>query len=122
MSVPRWILRLYNRVSPHKWRPNNPDDMISSTSFFYDELRRALAEQAFGIARYDVAGQSTPLAATASVTLLEGITITVTLDVRGYQVDSGQVFESIEGLLQFVSPMFEQMRTNALFAKLRRLQ
>ncbi|KIJ64631.1 hypothetical protein HYDPIDRAFT_28567 [Hydnomerulius pinastri MD-312] len=95
---------------------------MAASSFYYDELRRALSEQSFGLARYDVARQFTPHEASACVTLLEGTTLRVSLNARGYQVDSGQIFESIEDLLQSISAMYEQKRRDTLFAKLQGLQ
>ncbi|KAG2354524.1 hypothetical protein BDR07DRAFT_1429214 [Suillus spraguei] len=85
------------------------------------ELSKALSEQAFGLARFDVYGGSSPHEATASVTLLEGRTILITLTARGYQLDENQIFESIEGLLQAVSTAYEGKRREALFSRLRSL-
>ncbi|KIK95163.1 hypothetical protein PAXRUDRAFT_827280 [Paxillus rubicundulus Ve08.2h10] len=124
MSVPHWMSRLYNRVSKG-WRPNfqATDNMTSSSSsFYYNELRRALSEQSFGLTRYDVARQYTAHEASAFVTLLEGTTLKVSLNARGYRFDGGQTLESIEGLLQSVSPMYLQKRRDTLFAKLQDLQ
>ncbi|KAG1872435.1 hypothetical protein DFJ58DRAFT_652178 [Suillus subalutaceus] len=95
-----------------------------SSSFYHTELSRALSEQAFGLSRFDVYGGSSPHEATASVTLLEGRTIRITLTARGYQVrilDGDQIFESIEGLLQAVSAAYEGKRREALFSRLRSL-
>ncbi|KAG2112222.1 uncharacterized protein F5147DRAFT_572555 [Suillus discolor] len=97
-----------------------------STSFYHTELSKALSEQAFGLARFDICRSSSPHEATASVTLLEGRTIRITLTARGYQVrtastDEDQIFESIEGLLQAVSPAYEGRRREALFSRLRSL-
>ncbi|KAG1822842.1 uncharacterized protein BJ212DRAFT_1255734, partial [Suillus subaureus] len=96
---------------------------IMSPSFYHTELSRALSEQAFGLTRFDVYGGSSPHEATASVTLLEGRTIRITLTARGYQVriaclDGDQIFESIEGLLQAVSAAYEGRRREALFSRL----
>ncbi|OJA17191.1 hypothetical protein AZE42_00176 [Rhizopogon vesiculosus] len=91
-----------------------------SPSFYYTELNQALSEQAFGLGRFDVCS-STPHEATASVTLLEGRTIRIVLSARGYQLDGGQIFESIESLLQAVSAAYEERRREALFSRLRDL-
>ncbi|KAH7912554.1 hypothetical protein BJ138DRAFT_1004220 [Hygrophoropsis aurantiaca] len=94
----------------------------SPSSFFYSELRRALSEQSFGIARFDVSRPSTPHEAIASVTLLEGSVIKISLTARGYQLDGGQVFESIEGLLQSISILYDRKRRDTLFSKLESLR
>ncbi|KAI5983488.1 hypothetical protein EDD15DRAFT_2178958 [Pisolithus albus] len=95
-------------------------------SFYHNELRRALSEQTFGIARYEVATPVSPHEATAAVTVLEGPCISVTLTGRGYHVGAdlsdGQTFEAIEDLLMSVSPKYAQQRSDALFSKLRGLQ
>ncbi|KAF9241201.1 hypothetical protein BU15DRAFT_45291 [Melanogaster broomeanus] len=94
----------------------------SPSSFYYNELRRALSEQSFGLTRYEVTRQDTPHEATAFVTLLEGTALRVSLNTRGYQIDGGQIYESIDELLQSVSPMFMQKRKDVLLAKLQSLQ
>ncbi|KAI6039303.1 hypothetical protein EDC04DRAFT_2895391 [Pisolithus marmoratus] len=91
-------------------------------SFFHNELRRALSEQTFGIARYEVAAPVSPHEATASVTVLEGPCVSVTLTGRGYHLSNGQTFEAIEDLLTSVSPRYAQARSDALFTKLQALQ
>ncbi|KAL4063303.1 hypothetical protein V8B97DRAFT_1876926 [Scleroderma yunnanense] len=96
--------------------------MSSSSGFYYNELRRALSEQSFGIARFEVATPVTPLEATASVTMLEGPCASVTLTARGYHLNTGQIFESIEDLLLSVSPKYAQKRSDVLFSKLQALQ
>ena len=65
-------------------------DLLSS--FYSDELTRALKEAAFGVHSYDVlppmavqdASQNSQ--AVARVTLLEGMTIYLRLSIAGYQV------------------------------------
>ncbi|KAG6332812.1 hypothetical protein ID866_6276 [Astraeus odoratus] len=96
--------------------------MSSSSNFFYNELQRALSEQSFGIARYEVAKPISPHEATASVTMLEGPCVSITLNARGYHVNSDQIFESIEDLLMSLSPKYTQKKSDALFAKLQGLQ
>jgi hypothetical protein len=84
------MTRLYNRISPQEWRRNLQDtaNMASpSSSFYYNELSHSLSEQSFGLSRYEVARQYSPHEATAVVTLLEGTTIGVSLNMRGYQVN-----------------------------------
>ncbi|KAF8442958.1 hypothetical protein L210DRAFT_862160 [Boletus edulis BED1] len=94
----------------------------SSSSFYHDELSRVLSEQSFGLTRYEVAGQSSAHEATAAVTLLEGTNINVSLNIRGYQLDDGQTHESIEELLQSISPKYVQKRQELIIAKLQSLQ
>ncbi|KIM61977.1 hypothetical protein SCLCIDRAFT_99556, partial [Scleroderma citrinum Foug A] len=94
--------------------------------FYYNELRRALSEQTFGIARYEVATPVSPHEATASVTILEGPCAAVTLTSRGYHVSTshlsnGQIFETIEDLLMTVSPKYAEKRSDVLFSKLQAL-
>ncbi|KAI9573632.1 hypothetical protein HD554DRAFT_2167201 [Boletus coccyginus] len=97
--------------------------MTSPTpSFYHNELSRALSEQSFGLTRYDVARQHSPHEATAVVTLLEGTNIRVSLNMRGYQLDGEQTHESIEELLQSVSPMYVRKREDAIITRLQRLQ
>jgi hypothetical protein len=55
------------------------------SSFFGDELLRSLAEQSFGIKSF-CTHAATQLQATASVTLLEGHNIDITLTIQGYSV------------------------------------
>lgn len=122
MSVPPWFSKLYNAgIHQYTWKLTFKLPKIMSTSFYHTELSRALSEQAFGLARFDVYGGSSPHEATASVTLLEGKTIRITLTARGYQLDGDQIFESIEGLLQAVSAAYEGRRREALFSRLRSL-
>ncbi|KAG9315818.1 hypothetical protein JVU11DRAFT_3467 [Chiua virens] len=126
MSVPCWMMRLYNRLSSRaEWRRKHLQhtaDMDSPTSsFYYNELNRALSEQSFGLTRYEVAKQCSPHEATAAVTLLEGTNIKVSLNTRGYQLDGGQTYESIEGLLQSISSMYGQKRDETIIARLQGL-
>jgi len=93
-----------------------------SSSFYYNELSHSLSEQSFGLSRYEVARQYSPHEATAVVTLLEGTTIGVSLNMRGYQLDGGQTHESIEELLQSVSPTYARKREDMIIARLQGLQ
>lgn len=124
--------------------------MDSDPSTFYSsELRRALREQSFGIAGYAVSGSMNSLEATASITLLEGRVVNVALSSRGYYVSTPSVdlvllsltnaprqlcgsprssgpprtqcYESIEGLLQSVSGLYEKRRQEVLVGRLERL-
>jgi len=89
MIAPPWFSNLYNAgIHQYTWKLTFKLKLskIMSPSFYQTELSKALSEQAFGLARFDVCGGSSPHEATASVTLLEGRTIRITLTVRGYQV------------------------------------
>jgi len=57
----------------------------SLSSFYGDELLRALTEQSFGIKIFSILA-TTQLQATASVTLLEGRQLDIKLAMRGYSV------------------------------------
>jgi hypothetical protein len=57
----------------------------STTSFYRDELERALGEQRFGLQTYKVIS-STPRQSSATVVTLEGISLTITLNTQGYSV------------------------------------
>jgi len=57
------------------------------STFFADELQRALKEQSFGIASSYCTASTSLLQATAVITLLEGSAITVGLTARGYHVN-----------------------------------
>jgi len=94
MTTPscQWFSKLYNRSPPVTWIPRSPN--IMSSSFYHTELNKALSEQAFGIARFDIQSSSSH-EATASVALLEGKTIRITLNARGYQVRVAHVCMSL---------------------------
>lgn len=66
------------------------------SSFFGDELLRALTEESFGIKAFSTIA-TTQLQATASVTLLEGQTIHIKLETRGYSVRLASLSAKIEG-------------------------
>lgn len=86
MSAPPFS-KLFNAgIHQYTWKLTFKLPKIMSTSFYHTELTRALSEQAFGLVRFDVYGGSSPHEATASVSLLEGKTIRITLTARGYQV------------------------------------
>ncbi|KAI0669263.1 hypothetical protein C8Q78DRAFT_1042559 [Trametes maxima] len=102
------------------------------SAFVREELERALAEQSFGISGFEVTSSS-PLKAAARVDLLEGDSVLISLTSRGFQLhspseapmdpdhDSEAVFETIEQLLQTVSPAYESAKRNALLARLESL-
>ncbi|KAJ3993191.1 hypothetical protein F5050DRAFT_1578141 [Lentinula boryana] len=88
---------------------------MSPSEFYIKELQRALSEQALFIRAFSVTSSSS-LQAIVSVTLLEGNNVTVILTNQGYHADqSGATpFETIEDLLQSVSPLYAQKRQLAL--------
>jgi hypothetical protein len=55
-------------------------------SFFSSELERALEEQSFGIAGFELVRSTSSLESSAFVTLLEGDVVNISLSARGYQV------------------------------------
>jgi hypothetical protein len=55
-------------------------------SFFSSELEKALEEQSFGIAGFQLLQSSNSLESSALVTLLEGIIVNISVSSRGYQV------------------------------------
>ena len=117
--------------------------MESPSAFYARELGKALGEQSFGIHNFQTTEDSS-LQCSASVTLLEGNTIQVTLKNSGYSVsvlwflmwsltpyhpnqienserETQQTHESIESLLSSASPLFEQKRQEELIKALERL-
>ncbi|KAI0771207.1 GSKIP domain-containing protein [Trametes elegans] len=112
---------------------STPSQQQSAPSAFVrEELERALAEQSFGIVSFEITSSSS-MKATARVVLLEGEPVLVSLTSRGFQLnspseapmdpdlDSETVYETLEQLLQTVSPQYESARRNALLAKLESL-
>lgn len=101
MSVPCWMTRLYNRISPNdsgcRRRNLQPtaDMTSSSSSFYHNELSCALSEQSFGLTRYEITRQYSAHEATAVVTLLEGTNIRVYLYIRGYRVNISSVCDVV---------------------------
>ncbi|KAI0373710.1 hypothetical protein BV20DRAFT_1049653 [Pilatotrama ljubarskyi] len=110
----------------------SPPQQSEPAAFAREELARALAEQSFGISSYELVSSS-PLKAAARVVLLEGDAIVVSLTSRGFQLhspteapmdpdhDSERVFETIEQLLETVSPQYESARRSALLSRLESL-
>lgn len=72
-------------LAPHSATHVQPHEEIMD-SFFYSELERALNEQSFGIAAFQLARPTTSLEASSYVTLLEGNVVHISLSARGYQV------------------------------------
>lgn len=83
------LARIYNYCRLDHDSPNHSQQntMGSSTpsTFCYDELRRALSEQSFGIQSYTMTA-ATPQSASATVFLLEGQRVVISLENRGYFV------------------------------------
>ncbi|KAJ3550853.1 hypothetical protein NMY22_g170 [Coprinellus aureogranulatus] len=109
----------------------------SPATFFRDELDRALKEQSFGIQSYKLTG-STPRQSSASVVTLEGLALAIILTTQGYSVDvkrsdafqylrccssqgQPQVYETLEGLLQEISPLYARKAQERLIDALRGL-
>ncbi|KAF7299563.1 hypothetical protein HMN09_00961500 [Mycena chlorophos] len=92
------------------------------SGFCGEELRNALTEEAAAIHSFQMT-TAEQLRATASVTLLEGRTVSVCLTMSGYSIvdEDGPVFESIEQLLRSASKMYERQRQEALMAALANL-
>ncbi|KAJ4481996.1 hypothetical protein J3R30DRAFT_2110905 [Lentinula aciculospora] len=88
---------------------------MNPSEFYIKELQSVLSEQALLIRTFSM-DNSSSLQATASVTLLEGDIITITLTNRGYHSHQakGIIFESIENLLQSVSPLYARKRHSVL--------
>lgn len=116
-----------------------------SSSFFGQELHRALREQGPAVHSFKIVNAG-PLSGTARVKTLEGHTIEVLLTQQGYKVEHPypfplsprfltlvakvdckpnegltQAFETIEDLLHSLSPLYAQRRSEALFEALKRL-
>jgi len=100
-------------------------------NFDSDELERALREQSFGIAGFELLRSTSSLESSALVTLLEGDVVNISLSARGYQLikspsvpsspQTENIYEAIETLLQSISPLYEWKRRENLVAQLERL-
>ncbi|KAF9781598.1 hypothetical protein BJ322DRAFT_1010554, partial [Thelephora terrestris] len=91
-----------------------------SSAHFAFELASALKENSFGLKEYQVTRES-QLESTATVVLLEGHTITVSLSPRGFEVldkETRAVHESLEQLLDSQSPAYRLASQQALFSRL----
>ncbi|KAF8627406.1 hypothetical protein AX17_006221 [Amanita inopinata Kibby_2008] len=101
----------------------------TASSFYARELENALREQSFGIRGFTMTTASS-LQSSASVTLLEGRIIHITLGYGGYSIESNgyeqksqsKAHETIEDLLGSISPLFQQKRQEALIRELERLR
>jgi len=96
------------------------------TTFTLTELDQALKEQSFGISSY-VIDSVTELEAIASIVLLEGNEISVSLTPNGFTIrknsdtnetNIGRTFEEIEVILNVVSPKYGAARHQEIVAKL----
>lgn len=118
-----------------------PSDASGPSVNFVSELSSALEENSFGFREYQIV-QETQLESIATVALLEGHTITVSLSPRGFKVGSlivdiclklisarnGQnqvsneetevIHETLEQLLDSQSPAYRLASQQALFSRL----
>jgi len=94
------------------------------SSFYRNELSRALQEQQDAIASYRLLASSST-SATAEVELLEKRVMTLSLSLRGYRFigddESSGSYESLDALLESVSPLCAGRKREALHAKLAEL-
>jgi len=130
------LARIYNYCRPSHDSQNSlqRDTMGSSTpssTFCYDELRRALSEQSFGIKSYTMAA-ATSQSASAAVFLLEGQKVVISLEHRGYFVDCDKsvgiscsseqgYHETLENLLRSISFLYAERHQETIFAALEKL-
>ena len=132
-SIPRLLFSWTDSMN----FPSSP-----SSSFCRTELQRALKEQAFGIQTFSITSSSAEQAS-ASVILLEGQKVVVQLTSQGYSVCKTipftrlshsffvftqvvnlkpiHIHETIENLLQSLSPLYIGKRQEALLAALSKL-
>jgi len=113
-SIPRLLFSWTDSMN----FPSSP-----SSSFCRTELQRALKEQAFGIQTFSITSSSAEQAS-ASVVLLEGQKLVVQLTSQGYSVVNlkpTHIHETIENLLQSLSPLYIGKRQEALLAALSKL-
>lgn len=98
--------------------------MSSPPNFYAEELDHALREHSFGLHDYTI-HDATVLQCSATVTLLEGRKIQITLRNMGYSVESAHqqtIYETIEELLTSASPLFKQKRHELLIKALEKLE
>ncbi|KAF8622871.1 hypothetical protein AX15_006684 [Amanita polypyramis BW_CC] len=106
----------------------DPTPMSSPSTFYAEELNNALQEQSFGIHGFTIISSTSSLQCSASVTLLEGNTIRITLRDAGYSIENDEqgadqnTYETAEALLASASPLFRQKKHEALIKALERLQ
>ncbi|KZT09359.1 uncharacterized protein LAESUDRAFT_712440 [Laetiporus sulphureus 93-53] len=96
------------------------------------ELIHALEEQSFGISSYELRSFDAH-EATAQVVFLEGHVVTVSLSTTGYKAtehrhgndgdpcSTDRSFESIEELMEHISPRYVEKRREAIMARLQAL-
>ncbi|EIN12648.1 hypothetical protein PUNSTDRAFT_130905 [Punctularia strigosozonata HHB-11173 SS5] len=96
---------------------------MATTNVYVEELQNCLRENAHGIKSFTL-GNHTSTEAKANVILLEEEEVTIYLDGRGFRAgtDSKDVSETLEALLQELSPGFGLKQQQILFTKLTRLQ
>ncbi|KZO97010.1 hypothetical protein CALVIDRAFT_554662 [Calocera viscosa TUFC12733] len=96
----------------------------SPSSFYRDELSRALQEQGEAIISYRLM-ESSLSSASAEVQLLEANSVIVALSLGGYrlvsQVQTSMSYETVEPLLASVSPLYGVKKDESLLAKLNAL-
>ncbi|PFH53986.1 hypothetical protein AMATHDRAFT_186670 [Amanita thiersii Skay4041] len=102
--------------------------MFSHPSFFATELQQALLENSPGIRSFTITATSS-VHCSASVILLEGQRVDITLRFNGYSLDNSErhsqraqtTYETVEGLLMDISPLHRQWSETALTKALERL-
>ena len=115
------------------------------SAFPQHELERALAEQSFGIKAFKLVDKSSELEASATIQLLEGHWIQLTLTTYGYRVCAlrflifarpsstlsqlhvrdgiaGDSYETVENALEHASPLYSKAKQEVLSEKLSALQ
>ncbi|KIY72003.1 hypothetical protein CYLTODRAFT_486781 [Cylindrobasidium torrendii FP15055 ss-10] len=94
-------------------RTSSPYDFLSA------ELAASLSEQHFGLKSWTMKASSTKNMACASVVLLDGRAMEMSLTNRGYtQIDGSETYETLESLLSTLSNLYHEKRMELLFAKL----
>ena len=144
------LYNLYHRLSVHAhstlrllfgWADPMSFSSSSTSSFCRTELQRALKEQAFGIQNFSITSCSAEQAS-ASVVLLEGHRLVIQLTTEGFSVcrnrsfhllshsfffpqvvnsKSTKIHETVEDLLQSISPLYAKKCQEELFAALSKL-
>ncbi|KAG2010213.1 hypothetical protein CC2G_013052 [Coprinopsis cinerea AmutBmut pab1-1] len=131
----KFLCRVFNQLYFRK--TGDPDSQSTMSfgstpsSFYHDELERALAEQRFGVHSYRILSSS-PRQSSAFVTTLEGHKLNVALTAQGYTVESKRsdgtestvpprTYETIEDLLQAISPSYSIRRQERLISALQNI-
>ncbi|EJT98706.1 hypothetical protein DACRYDRAFT_110610 [Dacryopinax primogenitus] len=95
--------------------------VASSSSFYRDELFRALQEQGDAISSYHMT-ESSASSASAEVQLLEKHTATIIISIGGYQsLTDGHIsttYETLDALLGSISKLYGEKKREVLLAKL----